>query len=72
MIRIGVLVSGSGSNLQSIMDACKNGEIDGQVAVVISNVPDAYALERARNRSIPTVVLSTTSPGSPTAGWRPC
>ncbi len=58
MIRIGVLVSGSGSNLQSIMDACERGGIDGQVAVVISNVPDAYALERARDRSIPTVVLS--------------
>lgn len=57
MIRIGALVSGSGSNLQSIMEACVRGEIDGQVAVVISNVPGAYALERARSRSIPTVVL---------------
>ena len=37
MIRIGVLVSGSGSNLQSIMDACGRGDIDGTVAVVISN-----------------------------------
>ena len=58
MIRIGVLVSGSGSNLQSIMDACERGVIEGQVAVVVSNVTEAYALERARNGSIPTVVLS--------------
>lgn len=57
MIRIGALVSGSGSNLQSIMDACERGEIDGLVAVVISNLPEAYALERAKERSIPTAVL---------------
>lgn len=57
MIRIGALVSGSGSNLQSIMDACERGEIDGLVAVVISNLPEAYALERAKERYIPTAVL---------------
>ena len=57
MLRIGVLVSGSGSNLQSIMDACERGEIDGQVAVVISNTADAYALKRAEVKSIPTVVV---------------
>ncbi|HOM29827.1 MAG TPA: phosphoribosylglycinamide formyltransferase [Deltaproteobacteria bacterium] len=57
MIRIGVLVSGSGSNLQTIMDACASGLIDGTVAVVISNVPDAYALVRARKMSVPTVVV---------------
>lgn len=57
MVRIGVLVSGSGSNLQSIMDACGRGEIDGAVAVVISNDPDAYALTRARSQSIPAAVI---------------
>ena len=51
-IRIGVLASGGGTNLQSIIDACERGEIDGDVAVVISNMPDAFALERARKHGI--------------------
>ncbi len=51
-IRIGVLASGGGTNLQSIIDACERGEIDGDVAVVISNVPEAFALERARKHRI--------------------
>jgi hypothetical protein len=46
MIRIGVLASGSGSNLQAIMDACAGGLIEGTVAVVVCNVEGAYALER--------------------------
>ncbi len=57
MIRIGVLVSGSGSNLQSIMDACERGEIDGRVAVVISNTSEAFALKRAEQKSIPAAVV---------------
>ncbi len=57
MLRIGVLVSGSGSNLQSIMDACEKREIDGEVAVVISNVSDAFALERARKKTIPAIIV---------------
>ncbi len=51
-VRIGVLASGGGTNLQAIIDACERGEIDGDVVVVISNVEDAYALERARKHSI--------------------
>jgi len=51
-IRIGVLASGGGTNLQAIIDACERGEIDGDVVVVISNMPDAYALERARKHRI--------------------
>jgi len=58
VIRIGVLVSGSGSNLQSIIDACGRGAIDGEVSIVLSNVEGAYALERARTRGIPTRVIS--------------
>lgn len=57
MIRIGALVSGSGTNLQSIMDACESGAVDAEVVVVISNVDGAYALERARKRSIPAEVV---------------
>ncbi|MFY9605685.1 MAG: phosphoribosylglycinamide formyltransferase [Thermoplasmata archaeon] len=51
-IRIGVLASGGGTNLQSIIDACESGEIDGDVVVVISNVPEAFALERAKKHGI--------------------
>ena len=48
MYKIGVLASGSGTDLQSILDACDVGQIPGKVATVISNNRDAYALERAR------------------------
>ena len=51
-LRIGVLASGGGTNLQEIIDSCENGEIDGDVVVVISNKPDAPALERARTHRI--------------------
>jgi phosphoribosylglycinamide formyltransferase-1 len=57
LIRIGALVSGSGTNLQSIMDACESSAVDAEVVVVISNVEGAYALERARKRSIPAEVV---------------
>ena len=50
--RIGVLASGGGTNLQCIIDACERGEIDADVAVVISNVPEAFALERAKKHRI--------------------
>jgi phosphoribosylglycinamide formyltransferase 1 len=51
--RVGVLVSGSGSNLQALIDACRSEDYPAQVAVVISNVPTAYALQRARAAAIP-------------------
>lgn len=50
--RIGVLASGGGTNLQCIIDACERGEIDADVAVVISNVPEAFVLERAKKHRI--------------------
>lgn len=56
MVRIAVLVSGSGTNLQAIMDACKSGAIgNGKVELVVSNNKDAYGLERARNEGIKAV-----------------
>ncbi|CCQ12299.1 Phosphoribosylglycinamide formyltransferase [Pseudoalteromonas luteoviolacea B = ATCC 29581] len=57
-IRIVVLISGSGSNLQAIIDACQNGQINGSIAAVISNKADAYGLTRATQANIPTQVLS--------------
>lgn len=56
-IRIVVLISGSGSNLQAIIDACKSGQINGSIAAVISNKADAYGLVRASNDNIATEVL---------------
>jgi len=55
--RILVLVSGSGSNLQAIIDKCESNYISGDVVGVISNVPNVYALERARRHNIPSVVI---------------
>ncbi|MEG1311887.1 MAG: phosphoribosylglycinamide formyltransferase [Romboutsia sp.] len=52
MLNIGVLVSGGGTNLQSIIDSTKLGEINGEIKVVISNKESVYALERARLNNI--------------------
>lgn len=51
-ISLGVLASGRGSNLQSICDACTAGDLPAEVKVVISDQPEAYALERARQEGI--------------------
>jgi phosphoribosylglycinamide formyltransferase-1 len=56
-MRIGVLASGSGSNLQAILDACASRAIPAQVAVVICNVADAKALQRAEAAGVPAVLL---------------
>jgi phosphoribosylglycinamide formyltransferase-1 len=57
VIRLGVLASGGGTNLQAILDACAARRIDAEVAVVVSNVPGAGALERARKAGVATEVL---------------
>jgi phosphoribosylglycinamide formyltransferase-1 len=56
--RLVVLISGSGSNLQAIIEACQNNEINGEICAVISNKADAYGLVRAQNAGIETSVLS--------------
>ncbi len=56
MPRLVVLVSGNGSNLQAILDACREGRLPAEVAAVISNRRDAYALERARAAGVPAAV----------------
>lgn len=56
-LRLVVLISGSGSNLQAIIDACANHQIHADIAAVISNRPDAYGLTRAQQAGIPSVVL---------------
>lgn len=57
MGRIGVLISGSGTNLQAVIDACDTGEIAGEVGVVISTHPEAYGLERAKKHDIPSFFI---------------
>ncbi len=52
MVRIAVLISGSGTNLQSLIDAYLNKEINGEIALVVSNRKKAYGLERAKNAGI--------------------
>jgi phosphoribosylglycinamide formyltransferase 1 len=59
-LNIGVLVSGSGSNLQSLIDNIEKGLLDAKINVVVSNNPDAYALERARKHGIPGIVIEHT------------
>jgi len=56
-IKLGVLVSGSGSNLQAIIDNIAAGRLAAEIAVVISNNLEAYALERCRRHDIPAVVI---------------
>ncbi|HAT51165.1 MAG TPA: phosphoribosylglycinamide formyltransferase [Alphaproteobacteria bacterium] len=60
---IGVLVSGSGSNLQAIIDGCAEGTIPGQVTIVISNKDGVLALERARKAGIATAVVENSRVG---------
>ncbi|WP_288498873.1 phosphoribosylglycinamide formyltransferase [uncultured Erwinia sp.] len=58
MKRIVVLVSGNGSNLQAILDACQQGRINGSVAAVFSNKAEAFGLERARAAEVPAHALA--------------
>jgi len=55
--RVAVLISGSGSNLQSFIDCIENGELDLEIAVVISNRADAFGLERAARAQIPSACI---------------
>jgi len=59
--RLGVLISGRGSNLQAIIDAVAGGRLDASIAVVVSNKPNAGGLERASAAGIETAVLEHTA-----------
>lgn len=56
-IKLGVLGSGSGSNMQAILDAIADGSLDAEIMLVLSDIPDAYILERAENAGIPAEVI---------------
>lgn len=57
MKRLAVMVSGGGTDLQSVIDGVQSGKIPGEIAVVISSKPGVYALERAKKAGIPGVVI---------------
>lgn len=60
-IRIGALISGTGTNLQAIMDACESGRIRGRVVFIGSDNPDAAGLKRGKQSNIPTFVVDYDS-----------
>lgn len=55
--RLVVLISGSGTNLQAILNACANGSLPATVVAVVSNISDAYGLTRAQAAGVPTVAF---------------
>lgn len=57
MINLGVLVSGTGTNLQAIIDSIEAKRLDAKIKIVISNNPDAYAIERGKKHHIPTFIV---------------
>jgi phosphoribosylglycinamide formyltransferase 1 len=57
IVNLGVLVSGSGSNLQSIIDNIEKGTLPAKIRIIISNTPGAFAIERARKHGIPAVII---------------
>lgn len=60
-LTLGVLASGSGSNLQAILDAAAGGRLDARVAVVVSDNPGAYALERARGAGAAAEIVEVSA-----------
>lgn len=56
-LKLGVLISGGGTNLQALIDACADASFPAQIQLVISNKPDAFGLERARNAGIEAVCI---------------
>ena len=63
MARIAVLVSGGGTNLQALLDAQGTVLISGEIVLVVSNNPDAYALTRAANAGVEAAVLTKNDCG---------
>jgi phosphoribosylglycinamide formyltransferase-1 len=57
-LKLGVLISGGGTNLQALIDACAAADFPAEIALVLSNVSDAYGLERAKKANIQTSVIN--------------
>ena len=67
MLTIGVLVSGSGTNLQAFIDEIAAGNLDAEIVLVVSSRPDAYGIQRAETAGIPTLVMNKTLYADPEA-----
>ena len=64
-VKIAVLVSGGGTNLQALLDAEKSGKLkSGNISLVVSNIETAYALTRAKNAGVPTRVITKATYGA--------
>ena len=57
-LKVGVLISGRGSNLQSLLDSCAAPDFPAEIVLVISNIADAFGLTRAEKAGVPTAVIS--------------
>lgn len=66
-LRIGVLVSGSGTNLQALIDEIRDGALPASIQVVVSSRPDAYGIHRAEEAGIPTLVMDRSKYEDPQA-----
>ncbi len=64
-LKIGVLLSGSGTNLQAFIDEIASGNLDAEIALVVSSRPDAYGVKRAEAAGIPTLVLDKAAYADP-------
>jgi phosphoribosylglycinamide formyltransferase-1 len=60
LLNLGVLISGNGSNLQSIIDHIEQGSLKAAIRIVVSNNPDAYGITRAQKHGIPVVVIKNS------------
>ena len=69
VLRVAVLASGNGSNLQALLDRIASGHVQAQVALVVSDKPDAPALRRARRTGVPAVVALPKEPGEKAAAY---
>jgi len=58
MLDVAILISGQGSNLQALITACAEPDFPARIVVVISNNPEAYGLEHAKNAGLPTAVIN--------------
>ncbi len=68
-VRVGVLASGRGTNFQAIADAVKRGDVPADIAVLVSNVPGAPVLARAKSLGVPTLVLDHAPYGKDREAW---
>lgn len=68
-LHVAVLASGNGSNLQALLDRIRSGHVQAKVTLVLSDRPDAVALERARKAKVPTVLALPPEPGEKRAAY---